>query len=493
MSRSTLPSATRAARARLWMRVPHRFHLATAAAATALTCLAAPAIAPAATQVTIKGAGFGHGVGMSQYGAKGYAEHGASYADILAHYYTGTQLAQLASDPDVRVLIASRSSVSFSGASAIGNRPLQADQTYGARLSGTSVVLTSPTGRDLVSFAGPVAVTGSGGAPVRIGGQTAAGVQDGSYRGAVELRPEGGKLLVINQLGLEDYVRGVVANESPASWPAQALRAQAVAARTYAITTNAGGADFSQWSDTRSQVYRGVAGETPTTDAAVADTAGRVVTYGGTPVTTFFFSTSGGQTEDNENSSLGLGGTPQPWLRSVDDPYDTSSPKHRWSLVLSSGAVQAKLGRLVKGSFRSIKVLQRGASPRIVRAQVIGTRGRTAVTGPQLRTALGLDDTWATFTTTTTTVQRARRAAVVRGGGAASVGPSAFGSTIQGTVSTARAGQTLVVQRRTARGTWREAAVTRTRAHGAYATLLPGPGTYRVRWHGVAGPGVVAK
>ena len=130
--------------------------------------------------------------------------------------------------------------------------------------------------------------------------------------------------------------------ESPASWPAEALKAQAIAARTYAITT-AKSADFDQYADTRSQVYGGVGVETAATNAAVAATRGQVVTYNGQPVVTYFFSTSGGRTEDVENTSLG--DEPQPWLKSVDDAYDDVSPRHRWTtqtLTMAPAGAQAR-------------------------------------------------------------------------------------------------------------------------------------------------------
>ncbi len=464
--------------------------LAASTLAVAAVALAGPAVASAATTISVKGAGFGHGVGMSQWGAKGFAEQGRSATEILTHYYTGTQVSSLATSPDVRVLIASRTSLTFSGASRLGTRALVPTQSYRARISGLSVVLSSSSGDDLVRFDGPVALSGPGGAPVTIAGASAAGVTDGAYRGAVELRPSDGKLLLIDQLGLEDYVRGVVAAESPASWPAAALQAQAVAARTYAITTDAGGSVFSQWSDTRSQVYRGVAGETATTDAAVAATDGRVVTYGGTPVTTFFFSTSGGRTEDNENSFLGA--SPAPWLRSVDDPYDGGSPRHTWAVTFTPATMERKLGGLVKGSYRSIRVTRRGASPRIVSAEVVGSRGTTAVSGPTLRAKLGLDDTWATFRTVRSTVKRTRRASVRSAAGASVAGPSAYGRAIEGRISPASAGTRIAVQRRGLLGSWRRVGVTTARAGGAYETLLPGPGTYRVSSRGAVGPAVDA-
>ena len=128
----------------------------------------------------------------------------------------------------------------------------------------------------------------------------------------------------------------------------------------------------------------------------MAATAGKVVAHGGRPVTTYFFSTSGGHTENVENSFVGA--LPRPWLRGVDDPFDDDSPKHRWGpYTLSMKQADAKLGSLVKGSFKGIKVLKRGVSPRIVRAQILGSDGATAITGPQLRTKFKLFDSWITF------------------------------------------------------------------------------------------------
>ena len=190
----------------------------------------------------------------------------------------------------------------------------------------------------------------------------------------------------------------------PASWPAAALRAQAVAARTYAIATSKNGDGFDQYADTRSQMYPGISGEHPRTDAAVAGTAGEVVAYEGKPIVTYYFSTSGGRTENVENSFLGA--EPAPYLKSVADPYDTASPRHRWTVRMTLGQASARLGGLVKGYLRQIRVLSRGRSPRVVRAQVVGTRGRTSVTGPQLRSKLGLFDTWARFTVITANAVR---------------------------------------------------------------------------------------
>ena len=142
--------------------------------------------------------------------------------------------------------------------------------------------------------------------------------------------------------GLDDYLQGVVPAESPASWPAEALKAQAIAARTYAITT-AKSADFDHYADTRSQVYKGVGIETASTNAAVAATRGQIVTYNGQPVVTYFFSTSGGKTEDVENTTLG--NEPKPWLKSVEDEFDSVSPRHRWTTKLTMARAGAQARR----------------------------------------------------------------------------------------------------------------------------------------------------
>jgi stage II sporulation protein D len=198
----------------------------------------------------------------------------------------------------------------------------------------------------------------------------------------------------VKDIPLETYVRGVVSAEVSASWPMAALEAQAVASRTYAITAHAGGSKFDVYTDDRSQVYKGKAAETSRTNAAVAATAGQIVTYGGGPAITYFFASSGGHTENVQDSFLGS--TPEPWLVGVADPYDTG-PLHRWSVSLSFASAAARLSGLVEGSFEGIEVLARGASPRIVSAEVLGSKGHTIVSGPELAARLGLYTTWAYF------------------------------------------------------------------------------------------------
>jgi SpoIID/LytB domain protein len=198
----------------------------------------------------------------------------------------------------------------------------------------------------------------------------------------------------VAKVALERYVRGVVSAEMPSNWPLPALEAQAVASRTYALTAHAGGSRFDVYSDTRSQVYLGVAAETATTNAAVAATAGQIVLYAGRPATTYFFASSGGMTENIENAFIGS--QPQPWLRGVEDPYN-AGPAFNWKIAISFTAAAARLKGLVKGSFHGIEVLKRGVSPRIVSAEILGSAGVTPLSGGELAERLGLTATWAYF------------------------------------------------------------------------------------------------
>ncbi len=462
----------------------------------ALLALLATAPADAAKRFTIRGAGFGHGVGMSQYGAMGYAQHGWTYDRILAHYYTGTALSELNAPRDVRVLVASPSgTASFSGATRGAGRSLSASKTYRVRArAGGQLELLNASGRSLATVAAPLRVTAA--TPLRVPGV-------GSYRDALEFRPGTfGGVNVINAIDVDDYVKGVVPLESPASWPIEALKAQAVAARTYALTTSKGGTGWDHYTDTRSQVYGGVGAEQASTNEAVEATAGQLVTYQGEPVATYFFSTSGGRTENVENTSLG--DSPLPWLKSVKDQYDSVSPRHRWGPIrMSRAAAGAKLSGLVKGRFRGIKVVQRGRSPRIVAADIVGTGGRTRVDGATIRARLGLYDTWARFTSIKTgtapppeepagpptpTPEENPETGGITPPGAVAAGVRAVQG-LRGSVLPARAGATVTLQRREG-GRWVRIGTARVGKGGRYHVGVSVAGTYRVRYLGDAGPAV---
>jgi stage II sporulation protein D len=443
-----------------------------------LVALLAAALAPAAgaaTRWSVRGAGWGHGIGMSQYGAYGFSKHGADYRKILSHYYRGTGIGSRDSGT-VRVLLApNKVQVLFRGAGSAAGKRLDPNALYRATRNGSTVVLRNARGRVLERVPGLITVTG---APrVRVLGTAANGVRDGVYRGTIEIRTARGPgLNAINALELESYVRGVVPNESPSGWPAAALEAQAVTARTYALATDVGGRGFDQYADTRSQMYRGYLSETPSTGAAVDSTRGQVVTYGGKPVVTYFFSTSGGITEDIEN--VFDGATPQPWLQGVEDPYDNSSPYHRWGpYSYSARGFAAKLGGWVRGRFRSLDVLQRGVSPRVVRAEVRGSGGSTVVTGAQLRTRLGLRDSWFYVRQVSSTTSSGLRARTSSG--------SRPVTAIRGSVSSSR--ERLVTLQRQVGGKWVKV-VDVPLDKGRYEIHVGEAGAYRVLADWAPGP-----
>src|SRR4051794_5693058 len=363
---------------------------------TLVFALCGSAFAASSSTFTIRGAGFGHGIGLSQYGAYGYAAHGSNASDIALHYFKDTHLGN-AAGRTIRVLLQQgKGTVWISGATRAGSRKLDSTKSYRLMRKGIDAIeLRSAAGKKIETTQGVVTVSSSSDSFV-LGGRAMNGLSDGRYRGKLEVRAGTfGGLTAVNALSLDDYIQGVIVGEMPTSWPQQALEAQAIAARSYALTTDAGGAIFDQYPDTRSQMYYGMSRETSGTNQAVRSTAGLVVMYGNNVASTYYFSTSGGRTENIENSWPGS--SPVPYLQSVDDPYDNLSPRHRWRFVWAKSTLDAKLGSFVKGKLKTVKVTKRGVSPRIVNAQVIGSRGTVNVTGPQLRSRLGLYDTWAYF------------------------------------------------------------------------------------------------
>jgi stage II sporulation protein D len=367
----------------------------------------------------------------------------------------------------------------------------------------------SASGRDLGTYASPLTITGGPGG-FQLKGRSGNAAVDGRYRGNLQIRSAALGLSAINVLGLEDYLRGVVAGEMPAGWPQEALRAQAVAARTYALATSKNGDGFDQYADTRSQVYNGIEGETPTTDQAVAATAGEVVAFQGKPIVTYYFSTSGGRTEDVEN--VFLGAAPAPYLTSVEDPHDDVSPRHRWVKRMSLPAAQRQLGRLVRGRLVRIRVLRRGTSPRVVRAEVVGTGGRTRVSGPTLRRKLGLFDTWARFTVITATAtrdddggsggdddppSRPTVPAAPTGGAtprlARAAASGAAAGRLSGRVDPARPGQRWVTVQRRSGARWITQFDVPLDAGGRYSARLRDGGRYRVLHRAEPGPSLLLR
>jgi stage II sporulation protein D len=339
----------------------------------------------AAASWVMKGRGFGHGVGMSQYGAYGLARHGRGYRAILEHYYRHTRVGKASGHP-IRVLLSSgTSSVGFKQARKACGKRIRSRHRYRFKRSGSGVTLRGSAGRRLARCGRAATAVGKG--TIRIRGK-------GSYRGKLRVKASGGGLLATNVIGLDGYAMGVVANEMPSSWSQAALRAQAVAARSFALAVGGGGS-FDVYDDTRSQVYGGKGSETRSTNKACRHTKHQVVRYRKHVATTYYSSSSGGRTEAVQFGFPGA--TPVPYLKSVKDPYDRISPDHFWRVRYSQGEMESHLSGLFSGRLRRIKVLKRGDSPRIVRARVVGSRGSSKTTGPDLQARLGLKSTWIRF------------------------------------------------------------------------------------------------
>lgn len=347
-----------------------------------------PAAASAAVNWIVHGRGFGHGVGMSAYGAYGFAKHGKGYRFILGHYYRGTSIGTIEKVRVVRVLLdISPTDVEFSGATSACGERLDPRRTYEAHRTGRAVKLRSSGGRRLASCGGKLRAAGRG--TITIAGQ-------GTFRGALETVPtesEAGSLNIVNALALEQYAKGVMPNEVPPSWPMEELKAHAVAVRSIAITGDVGGNGFDLYSDTRSQVYEGLESEYDRTNDAVAATRGQVVTYKGDVAETLYSACSGGHTE----SSVNVFGGSVPYLTGVPDPYDYYCPLHKWTLEFTGPEISSRLGGYLNGKLKRVVITKTGVSPRIVSAKLIGTGGTSTVSGSQLSVALGGHDTWMKF------------------------------------------------------------------------------------------------
>jgi stage II sporulation protein D len=357
-------------------------------AALALLASVYPLAAQASVSWIVHGRGFGHGVGMSAYGAYGFAKAGKGYRFILGHYYRGTSIGTLDKPRVLRVLLdISPADVEFSGATSACGARLDPGRSYEAHRNGNAVALRSSGGKRLADCGRKLRAAGRG--KITIAGQ-------GIYRGALETVPtesDAGSLNVVNALAIEQYAKGVMPNEVPPSWPMEELKAHALAVRSIAITGDVGGNGFDVYSDTRSQVYEGLESEYARTNEAVDATRGQVVTYQGEVAQTFYSACSGGHTESVEN----VFGTAIPYLVGVPDPYDYYCPLHKWTLEFSGPEISSRLGAYLKGKLKRVVITKTGVSPRIITAKLIGTGGVSTVTGSQLQIALGGHDTWMKF------------------------------------------------------------------------------------------------
>ncbi|MCI0582665.1 MAG: SpoIID/LytB domain-containing protein [Chloroflexi bacterium] len=361
---------------------------------------------------TFHGRGYGHGVGLSQHGARGRALAGQTAAQILAHYYAGTTIGAIPVDTRIRVLVLDNFSPTATTALTIYGRggawtatgvsgELPADarlRLFPPAAAGASWRLVIESGAGDVLFDGPMS------ADVRVTGTTPATTFQLSskaslynlYRGTLRVFAAGATVDVINDLPLETYLRGVVPAEMPSSWPLEARTAQAIAARSYAAyRLHPATGTFDVYDDTRSQVYGGVRREVAAADAVIAATAGKVLRSGTSLVNALFHATGGGATEHNENVFVSSSGakvaSAVSYLRGSSDrdpagvAYDAGAPYAMWQTrsytIAELSTIFGKDTRTAVGTLSGLDLRNRGVSGRLISVTLVGSAGTKTVSG----------------------------------------------------------------------------------------------------------------
>ena len=368
--------------------------------------------------IRIEGQGWGHGVGMSQWGARGRAMAGQTADQIVRAYYSGIDITDSPTDQThIRVLIDRNYQPPSIDGSTPSSNGLAGDivgiggqwaiagvtgaMSPGARLrlldhpgqhritvrlinaagghildfdlpGQIEVVPLEPHTRLLVHYKYTDEVVGSPGQYYDV------------YRGSIRVYHDSQGLVdTVNVVTIEDYLLGVIPAEMPYHWPAEALKAQSMAARSYALVSlDPGNPVLDVFDTTQDQVYLGVNHEKPETSAAVQATARRVLTHAGHPIIAYFFSASNGRTESNEHV---FGGQPVPYLRSVVDidpngrPWDADSPLSTWSTPEFPASLLQGLYQESIGTLESLDFSNRSPTGRVIIVGLNGQRGRQTI------------------------------------------------------------------------------------------------------------------
>ena len=213
-------------------------------------------------------------------------------------------------------------------------------------------------------------------------------IGDRWYRGTTQLILQDNGITAINHVDLEDYLYSVVGAEAVSSWPIEALKAQAVAARSYALYKRNKESNGIYDVDTTigTQVYKGLDSECTTTHEAVNSTLGQIMTYDEEVILAAFHSSSGGYTENVED----IWSSPLPYLRAVVD-YDHQAPVFEWQQVIPVSKIQSLVAGI--GNIRGLQPAKMTPRGRVITMQVTGDRGSTTVSGKDLRKVLDLRST----------------------------------------------------------------------------------------------------
>lgn len=306
----------------------------------------------------------------------GLAAAPARAVDVRIGIVDGSATLRFASSTSARLL-------DPQGRSVATLKPMEA---WNASAGGEALQVLSADGKAL-NLPGPCRIV-----PEESKGVPLVFIGDRWYRGALEIRLVGGQLVGVNHVPLEDYLYGVVPAEMPSHWPLESLKAQAVAARTYAVANRGqfGSRGYDLKPTVASQVYKGAAAETVLSNAAVNATRGQVVTYNGKVIRAYFHASAGGYTE----SADAVWGESLPYLRPVPD-FDQRAPRYTWQRSFSAEEIQsamAKIGQDV-GEVVRIEPLERAYSGRVTKVRVTGSRGIRELAGEQFRHAIGLFST----------------------------------------------------------------------------------------------------
>jgi SpoIID/LytB domain protein len=353
--------------------------------------------------VTLHGHGYGHGHGLSQYGAEGAARAGKGYREILRHYYPGTRLGRMRGKIRVLITADSSSDVKVSPTRGLSVRDRGTGRSWTLpvgdridrwRVVGERVQFHKPAGWRRWNMPGPRRTLRGDGeffakTPIKLWVASGGGEAARRYRG--KLRASHGN--TVNVLRMDSYLRGVVPAEMPASWSLNALKSQAVAARTYATNERSRNhSRYYQTCDTTScQVYGGVAYEYASTNRAVRETARRILRYHGEPAFTQFSASSGGWTS--------AGG--YPYLPAKKDPWDkwSGNDVHRWTTTVSTDKLERRYSSL--GRLRTIRVTRRDGNGhwngRVLRMRLEGSRNDVTISGDDFRWVYGLRSNWFTI------------------------------------------------------------------------------------------------
>lgn len=360
---------------------------------------------PGPTAVTITGHGFGHGKGMSQYGALGAAQQGLSWQQIIDFYYPGTTWSTLGGSIKVKITADTNDDVVVVSQSGLKVTRLAPRRTWTLSTKAARMWRLAPKNNSTLvqwrarrggwrtwkSLAGEAELNSTS-RRLTLVTPTGRTTYRGRLRSAMPT-PGSSARDTVNILSLEAYLRGVVPGEVPAEWPQNAVSAQSVAARTYAAFERAYYAKrYYHVCDTSAcQVYGGADAEHPAADAAIKATAKQILTYGGQPAFTQFSASNGGWSA--------AGSTP--YLVAQQDPYDSvANPKYStWVRTLTDADVEKHYPAI--GDLTSIEVTARDGGGdwggRVSTMSLVGSTGRADITGDRLRDLLGLSSTYFTF------------------------------------------------------------------------------------------------